>query len=388
MPAIAESLLGAAPDPRDGGHRRPSWRRRATTWSASSRCGSRRPGAVVAALGGLFIHDLPDDELARYRDEIEAVTVDAVQKAAQDHIHPDRLAIVAVGDADVVARGSRGGRLRRARGDHRGAARLGDAEARTSRGGGGRMIVVVGLPAYIDAPDGEHAPAGWPSRSPPRPCRRGSAVELVGKVGNDGAGDAVVVALGRLGIGHAALLRDPVRPTPLLVPRTPSRRSDGPAAGDGDAASDAPSRRSRLLPEDPAGRPASRPPTSTWLFEFLPQAAGRGRGRSLSPDCGRWRPRSRARPSPRRDSWSSSPPGATPLPVCRPRRPSWRRRADDDGSFGRLVGAFAGALDAGVDPAAAFRDGGRGRGLGAGSGLADVSRLRRAADAAGRPGFL
>jgi predicted Zn-dependent peptidase len=61
------------------------------------------PGAVVGALGGLFVHDLPDDELTRYRSEIEAVTIESIQKAAQDHIHPDRLAIVAVGDADAVA---------------------------------------------------------------------------------------------------------------------------------------------------------------------------------------------------------------------------------------------------------------------------------------------
>ncbi len=62
------------------------------------------PGAVVGALGGLFIHELPDDELARYRHEIEAVTIEAIQRAAQEHIHPDRLAIVAVGDADAVAK--------------------------------------------------------------------------------------------------------------------------------------------------------------------------------------------------------------------------------------------------------------------------------------------
>ena len=60
------------------------------------------PGAVVGALGGLFVHGLPDDELARYRQEVEAVTIESVQKAAQDHIHMDRMAIVAVGDADVV----------------------------------------------------------------------------------------------------------------------------------------------------------------------------------------------------------------------------------------------------------------------------------------------
>jgi zinc protease len=61
------------------------------------------PGAVVGALGGLFVHELPDDELTRYRAEVEAVTIDAVQQAARDHIHMDRLAIVAVGDADAVS---------------------------------------------------------------------------------------------------------------------------------------------------------------------------------------------------------------------------------------------------------------------------------------------
>jgi zinc protease len=44
----------------------------------------------------------PDDELARYRHAIEAVTIADVQKVAQDHIRPGELAIVAVGDADAV----------------------------------------------------------------------------------------------------------------------------------------------------------------------------------------------------------------------------------------------------------------------------------------------
>jgi zinc protease len=61
------------------------------------------PGAVVAALTGVFVHGLPDDELTRYRTEVEAVTAASIQKAAQDHIHLDRIAIVAVGDADAVA---------------------------------------------------------------------------------------------------------------------------------------------------------------------------------------------------------------------------------------------------------------------------------------------
>lgn len=59
------------------------------------------PGPVVGALAGLVIHELPDDELARYRPAIEAVTVDAVQAAARAHVHPDAAAIVLVGDADA-----------------------------------------------------------------------------------------------------------------------------------------------------------------------------------------------------------------------------------------------------------------------------------------------
>jgi predicted Zn-dependent peptidase len=61
------------------------------------------PGAVVAALGGLFVHDLPDDELARYRPLIEAVTAEDVQTAARAHIDSERLAIIVVGDAAAIA---------------------------------------------------------------------------------------------------------------------------------------------------------------------------------------------------------------------------------------------------------------------------------------------
>ena len=58
------------------------------------------PGPVVGALAGLAIHDLPDDELIRYRPAIEAVTIEAVHAAAA-HIRPEQAAIVLVGDADA-----------------------------------------------------------------------------------------------------------------------------------------------------------------------------------------------------------------------------------------------------------------------------------------------
>jgi zinc protease len=60
------------------------------------------PPAVVGAIAGLLIHDLPMDELDRYRPAIEAVSDADVEKAARDHIDPAKLAVVLVGDADAI----------------------------------------------------------------------------------------------------------------------------------------------------------------------------------------------------------------------------------------------------------------------------------------------
>jgi len=57
------------------------------------------PGPVVGALGGIVVHDLPDDELATYRPRIEAVSAADIQAVAEARIHPDRAAIIMVGDA-------------------------------------------------------------------------------------------------------------------------------------------------------------------------------------------------------------------------------------------------------------------------------------------------
>jgi predicted Zn-dependent peptidase len=59
------------------------------------------PGPIVGALSGLHVHELPDDELARYRPAIEAVTAADVLESARRRIRPDVAAIVLVGDADA-----------------------------------------------------------------------------------------------------------------------------------------------------------------------------------------------------------------------------------------------------------------------------------------------
>ena len=56
-------------------------------------------GQVAAALSGLVVFDLPDDELDHYRPSVAAVDSDAVMDAARRHIRPSELSIVLVGDA-------------------------------------------------------------------------------------------------------------------------------------------------------------------------------------------------------------------------------------------------------------------------------------------------
>jgi hypothetical protein len=206
------------------------------------------------------------------------------------------------------------------------------------------VIVVIGLPAYADSPDGEKCAGGLAVEVAAAARRRGSAVELVGKVGNDGAGDAVVVALGRLGIGHAALLRDLIHPTPVLI---------GPALEDETLEIDADTAEGRLLPEDPAARPALEAADVELALRFLPTAGVVVIADPVSASTAAAGVEGATFAAARLIvlvSAGSIPPavpaGATVLEAP----------PADDGSFGRLVGIFAGALDAGLDPQAAFAE--------------------------------
>ena len=58
--------------------------------------------AIASALATLAIYELPADYYDTYRANIRAVSVDAVLRAAQTHLHPDRLQTVVVGDAQAI----------------------------------------------------------------------------------------------------------------------------------------------------------------------------------------------------------------------------------------------------------------------------------------------
>lgn len=73
------------------------------------------------------------------------------------------------------------------------------------------MIVIVGLPAWNPGPP--PMPAGRACGIALAAAGAGASVELMGRIGDDPAGDTLLIALGRAGVGHVALLRDAARPT-------------------------------------------------------------------------------------------------------------------------------------------------------------------------------
>ena len=58
--------------------------------------------AIASALANLVIYGLSDDYYDTYRTRVSAVTTDDVLRAAKDHLHPEQLQTVIVGDADAV----------------------------------------------------------------------------------------------------------------------------------------------------------------------------------------------------------------------------------------------------------------------------------------------
>lgn len=59
--------------------------------------------AVMQSLVDLEVHELPEDTLDRYRERVDAVTVEETAGIARDLLHPARAAIVLLGPADALA---------------------------------------------------------------------------------------------------------------------------------------------------------------------------------------------------------------------------------------------------------------------------------------------
>ena len=202
------------------------------------------------------------------------------------------------------------------------------------------MIVVVGNPAWRAAePTG---PDGRACRIALAAAERGAPVELIGRAGDDPAGDAMLLALAGAHVGHVALLRDPARPTPIVVaaddePSVIDPHADAVAAPAQDLASGP-----ILEPADVSLGLRYLPAydvivvTDDVLPEVIPVAAEAAEFASahLVVLVGE----------------GTSPPDGLPAAALVLQAPAH----DPDGAFATLVGVYAAALDARQSPADAF----------------------------------
>lgn len=203
------------------------------------------------------------------------------------------------------------------------------------------MIVVVGPPAWRNGEPG--TPAGRTCEVALAAVGAGARAEVVGRIGDDPAGDALLIALAQGGVGHAATLRDPARPTPVLpVPVEPDA-VDAAAFDEPDDPPPAatPMAGPRLQPADVAlGLQyltafgvlvvADDAPPEV-LAACLDGAAFAGASLVVLVGEG------------------SEPPAGLPAAATVLEAPP-----DDEGAFSRMVGRYAAGLDAGDGPERAF----------------------------------
>ncbi len=215
------------------------------------------------------------------------------------------------------------------------------------------MIVVVGSLAWRPAPPA--GPAGRACGIALAAVARGARVELVGRVGEDADGEALLLALAQAGVGHVAVLRDPARATALLT-----RAAAADPGGDDDPSpfedpAPAPARTPASVADD-AGPRLEGADVDLGIRYLAPSGvlvvaddvpsdvlaaaveAGRFAGTRLVVLVAPGGLASRALPA-------GLPDDATVLAAP---------DEDDEGAFDALVGAYAAALDGGADPALAF----------------------------------
>ncbi len=217
------------------------------------------------------------------------------------------------------------------------------------------MIVVIGSVACRLDPDGTGGAVGTAPSVAAAAAAAGAAVELLARVGEDGAGDELLLALARSGVGHLAVLRDPARPT-ALAPGLP----DAPAAEDADLPpgllAEAELAATRL-PRPPApaasGLPALEPADLSlglrYLREFRvvvavePIAEG---GAAVIAEAASFLDAALVVVAP----------AGIPVPEAYATATLLEAPAEDaEGAFASLVGRYAAALDRGEEPGDAFR---------------------------------
>ena len=198
------------------------------------------------------------------------------------------------------------------------------------------MIVVVGNPQARSAADGPSTAAGLPSGIAIAAVAAGGTAQIVGRVGEDAAGEAALLDLSRRSVGHAAIMRDPGRPTPLL----PAPGDDDAVDADGGTAS-----------ADISGTSTLDAADLKLAFDYLPEYSVIVVAEPLAPAT--------LAVAVDAAAWSGSAlvvVGAAGLAGLPDDATVFEAPTDGDpeGAFAAMVGAYAAGLDRGEDAKAAF----------------------------------
>lgn len=122
---------------------------------------------------------------------------------------------------------------------------------------------MVGDPSLRPAGSGAPASVGGTAASVARACvAAGATVQLAGKVGDDPAGDEILLTLTRDGVGHVALLRDAGTITLVGDPSASTiaaEPADGPVPDDEWSVAPDDGAEEPAARDDPDDRPADRP---------------------------------------------------------------------------------------------------------------------------------
>jgi hypothetical protein len=226
------------------------------------------------------------------------------------------------------------------------------------------VIVVIGSPSLRSGPDVATA-TGLAARIALAAAAEGASVQLVGKVGDDPAGDALLLALSAGGVGHVAILRDPTRATPEdAAPVAP---------GDGGGETGATEVREATgileaagILDDPTGAPTDGDVRSTRSIGPALEAADLELGLRYLVD---YQVVVAAEPLEARAaqvvaeaaSFAGAhlvallPPGVAAPDAFASSTVLEAPRVDPDDALAQLVAAYAIALDAGAEPGPAFR---------------------------------
>ena len=212
------------------------------------------------------------------------------------------------------------------------------------------MIVVIGSPVGRQTEHGIEA-GGTAATVARVAASAGADVQLVGKVGEGAAGDAVLLSLAQARVGHVAVLRDASRETPITASAPDadgvldSIEVTGEADGDGESAV------AVAVAQDAAGSSLDSGDLELAL-RYLPdyrvvvvtETLGEPALATVSA-AARWAGAQLIVVVPSGTNGRGMPDDATVLESP---------PADPDGAFAAVIGAYATALDRGASPAEAF----------------------------------